>query len=238
MKPSQRVVMRPAWHDLLFLHWETDADALARLLPPGLQLDTFEGRAYVGLVPFTMTGVRPRGLPHLPPLRGVWEDFHETNVRTYVRHPHGRGVWFFSLDAASAPAVVAARGWYKLPYFYAHMKLQKQGDVLRYGSRRLWPSPTPAECQISVVPQGEIAPAVPGTLEYFLVERYLLYSFSRGQLFAGRVHHKPYQIQSAQVLSLQENLIAAANIVRPDTPPLAHFSRGVRVDILGLHRVD
>jgi uncharacterized protein YqjF (DUF2071 family) len=240
---SERVVMRSAWHHLLFLHWEMEPGILQEKLPAGLQIDTFEDRAFVGLVPFTMTAVRPHGLPHLPPLRRWHEDFHEINVRTYVRHEkHGPGVWFFSLDAASAPAVVTARNWFKLPYFYARMSLlirrEMGNETMRYASRRQWPQPLPAACDIEYSPQGETSAAQPGTLEYFLIERYLLYSFWRGQLFVGRVRHKPYPIQSAQLHSVRENLITAAGITRPNAPPLAHYSRGVKVDIGKLRRAN
>ena len=238
---AERVAMRPAWHHLLFLHWEIEAEALQRHLPPGLEVDLFAGRAYVGLIAFTMTAIRPRGLPHLPPLRRWHEDFHEVNVRTYVRHPQfGPGVWFFSLDAASVAAVCAARLWYKLPYFYATMRLtarRKNGIVFDYASRRRWPQPLPGDCTISYAPRGTAAPAAPGTVEHFLVERYLLYSFAHGHLFTGRVRHKPYQIQPAEVFSLEENLIAAAGIVRPDAPPLACYARRAQVDMFGPQRL-
>ena len=238
----RRIVMRPAWHHLLFLHWKTDADALQRRLPPGLEVDLFEDRAYVGLVPFTMSHLRPHGLPHLPHLSHGHENFHEVNVRIYVRHPQfGPGVWFFSLDAASAPAVCAARIWYKLPYFYASMSLRyrrtPEGDIFDYFSQRRWPSPVPASCDISYIPTGAAAPAVPGTLEYFLVERYLLYSFARGHLFAGRVRHKSYPLQGAEVFSLRESLIQSANIWRPDSAPLAHYARSVQADIFAPIRI-
>jgi uncharacterized protein YqjF (DUF2071 family) len=225
------------------LHWEAEPETLRALIPPSLKIDLFENRAYVGLVPFTMRNVRPRGLPHLPPLRNWYEDFHEINVRTYVTHPeYGPGVWFFSLDAASAPAVCAARLWYKLPYYYAKMQLSKrraqQGIVIDYSSQRNWPHPTPAECQITYAPSGTPSPAQPGTLDHFLVERYLLYSYSRGKLFAGRVRHKPYPLQGAEVFSLDENLIAAAGIARADSAPIAHYASSVRVDIFSLFRVE
>ena len=235
----ERVVMRSAWHHLLFLHWEIEAEILQRKLPPGLQLDTFQNRAFIGLVPFTMTAVRPHGLPHLPPLQRFHEDFHEINVRTYVTHEkYGPGVWFFSLDAASAPAVLAARSWFKLPYFYARMKLQKRGKCISYTSARRWPQPLPAECEIEYEIHGQAAPAAKGTLDYFLIERYLLYSYAQNRLFVGRVHHKPYQIQAAQVNLLEENLISAAGISRPETAPIIHYARGVKVDIFKLRRVE
>jgi hypothetical protein len=178
----------------------------------------------------------------MPDLRRWHEDFHEINVRTYVRHrKFGPGVWFYSLDAASAPAVCAARLWFKLPYFFAAMRLEAHheagGLIFDYASQRRWPPPIPSGCEISYSPTGIPAPATPGTLEHFLVERYLLYSQAQGQLFAGRVHHKPYPIQHARVHTLHENLIANAGIARPNSTPLAHYARKVQVDILGLQRV-
>jgi uncharacterized protein YqjF (DUF2071 family) len=241
-KQRRRVVMRPAWRHLLFLHWEIAPDALRPFIPEALDIDLFEGRAYIGLVPFTMQHLRPRGLPHLPPLRRWHEDFHEVNVRTYVTHPKwGPGVWFFSLDAASASAVCAARLWYKLPYFYATMHLKahrKNGNIIYdYFSQRHWPQPAPAGCAITYAPLGTPAPAVSGTLEHFLVERYWLYSYSKGRLFAGQVRHKPYPLQNAQVLHLEENLIKAAGFIRPNIAPLAHYAHGVQVDIFPPQRV-
>ena len=233
-RPSEPVVMRQTWRDLLFLHWSVPAETLQNLLPPGLTLDTFEGRAYVGLVPFTMRGVRPALLPAVPTL----SSFHEVNVRTYV-HCAGQnpGVWFFSLDAANAVAVKIARALFKLPYYFAAMDLQKEGAAICYESRRRWPPPLPAACAIRYTPTGEIQPAAPGTLAHFLAERYILYSHANGKLYRGRVHHTPYPLQTAAVSQYDENLLAAAGIARPDAAPLIHYARSVEVRIYPLRRV-
>jgi uncharacterized protein YqjF (DUF2071 family) len=242
-RPLGRGVMRQNWNDLLFLHWIVPPDQLAPLLPPGLELDTFEGRAYVGLVPFTMTGVRPIWAPAVRAL----SDFHETNVRTYV-HRRGRapGVWFFSLDAANAAAVRIARAWFKLPYHYARMSLRHEEDrgngtgstaAISYASERLWPPPTPAACRVRCRPDGPVQPATVGTLEHFLAERYLLYAACGTRLYSGRVHHAPYPLQTARVDALDETLVAAAGIRRPDTAPLAHYARGVQVHVFPLREV-
>lgn len=237
---AQPVVMRPSWHHLLFLHWPVAPEQLRPLLPPGLALDLHEGRAYIGLIPFTMTDARPHRLPRLPLPRRLYEDFHEINVRTYVRAGDGEpGVWFFSLDAASRLAVLAARVWFKLPYFHARMRLseKRQPDgapTIEYFSRRVWPGPKPATCATKYAPHGVPAAAQPGTLEHFLVERYALYSRAEKRLYRGRVRHAPYQLQAVDVLALNENLVAAAGITRPNTPPLAHYARGVRVEIFRL----
>jgi uncharacterized protein YqjF (DUF2071 family) len=231
VRPVGRAVMRQSWRLLGFLHWEVEPEALRRLLPPGLHLDTFEGRAYVGLVPFTMHGVRPAGLPALPLL----SRFHEVNVRTYV-HLAGRdpGVYFFSLDAASRLAVLGARAFWKLPYHFAAMHLELEAGKVRYASARRWPGARSAGCRLAYGPTGTVAPAEPGSLEHFLVERYLLYTSSRGRLLRGRVHHQPYPLQSAVCPELEESLLAAAEIARPPGPPLLHYAQGVDVEVFAL----
>lgn len=228
-------LMRQRWSHLLFLHWEVPHDALRPLVPPELTIDTFEGRAFVGLVPFTMSGVRARFLPPLPGL----SSFEEVNVRTYVRH-EGRdpGVWFFSLDAANAVAVWAARATYHLPYHHARMSLEESGGTIRYRSERLRPGPTPAGCSMRYEPAGPEFAAAPGSLEFFLVERYRLYSRSpAGRLHGGEVEHPPYPIQPARLHDLDETLLAAAGIARPDAPPLLHYARTVHPWIHPLRRV-
>jgi uncharacterized protein len=234
LRPAARPVMYQRWRTLLFLHWEFPAEVIGRLLPPGLTLDTYEGRAFVGLVPFTMRGVRPAGLPAFSPL----SDFHETNVRTYVHH-QGKdpGVWFFSLDAANRIAVKLARAWFKLPYHFASMELRQGAEWISYRSERRWPAPVPARCAVRCLPRGEAMPSTPGTLQHFLVERYFLYTVHSGALWRGQVHHTPYPVRGAQVEGLEESLLAAATIVRPEVPPLVHFSQGVDVDIFRLTRV-
>src|SRR5438874_4486859 len=174
LEPNQQVVMRQDWHHLLFLHWEIPPSELQALLPAGLDLDTFEGKAYVGLVPFTLTGVRPILTPPLP-----WiSSFHEVNVRTYV-HRNGRdpGRWSFSLDASSVIAVAAARAAYKLPYFNALIDFTQSVDpmpLIDFHSRREDPrGQMPANCRTRYQPsEGAITHAAPATLDLFLVERY------------------------------------------------------------------
>jgi hypothetical protein len=208
---------------------------LTPLLPPGLTLDTYEGRAYVGLVPFTMTGVRPVGLPAVPGL----SNFHETNVRTYV-HREGRdpGVWFFSLDAANSLAVRVARAWYRLPYHFARMDLRREADGwIDYRTERLWPGPIPARCAARYRGVGEPRAAAPGTLEHFLIERYILYAWARERLYTARVYHTPYPVQDAEVAVLEEDLLAAAGIRRGGEEPLKHFAHGVTVDIFPLRAI-
>ena len=153
MPPSGRTAMRQQWSDLLFLHWPVPVEALRPLIPEPLQIDTYDGVAYVGLVPFTMTGVRPTWAPPVP---GV-SNFLEVNVRTYV-HYQGRdpGVWFFSLDASQSLAVRIARRFWNLPYRFARMSQTRSADgSISYRSDRLWPGPLPAGCDLTYRPEGE-----------------------------------------------------------------------------------
>ncbi len=236
----EQIVMRQQWHDLLFMHWPVASDSVQKLLPPGLIVNKFQGNAYVGLVPFRMTGVSPA---LLAPVWGL-SDLLECNVRTYVRRVDGTapGVWFFSLDAAGIVAVAVARAAFALPYFYAKMH---QADLrehdpggrwrrqVSYTTTRMHPGARGGYCRaVYELPGGAVAPAVPGSLDEFLIERYLLYARRADKLYCGRVHHAPYQIEPVELMHLQETLIAAAGIARPDTrPPLVHYSRRVVVEV-------
>jgi uncharacterized protein YqjF (DUF2071 family) len=226
-----KIVMRQEWHALLFLHWEVSPESVQSRLPEGLIVDTFEGKTYLGLVPFTMRNVRPVWFPAVPWL----SHFHETNVRVYVRDKSGRaGVYFFSLEAANPIAVELARGLFKLPYHWAKMEL---GDH-SYASERLSHPPKPAHSRITYqVAQEPLRTAAPSTLEHFLIERYTLFSVSGKQLFAGRVAHSPYQFQDAHSLQIDQNLTHAAGFLLNTPPLLAHYSGGVKVDVFGLERV-
>jgi uncharacterized protein YqjF (DUF2071 family) len=235
---SARPVMYQLWRKLSFLHWKVDPESLIKLIPDSLELDRFDGSAYVGLVPFTMRGVRPAYAPAIPPL----SNFHETNVRTYVRYRGGDpGVWFFSLDAANAIAVGIARAWFKLPYYYAKMHVSKidredslestfEGTTIAYDSTRL--NPFGARCSVATIPYGPVRRAERDSLDHFLIERYVLYATRGGSLYRGRVRHSPYPIRSARVERCEETLIAAAGIDRPaGSPPIVHYSSGVDVTI-------
>ncbi len=236
LRPDEIVVMRHRWADLLFLHWPVPISALRPLVPEALEIDTFEGVAYVGLVPFTMTGVR---FAWLPPVPGT-SRFHETNLRTYVHH-RGRdpGVWFFSLDAANALAAWAARRFGGLAYHYARMSLDRTDEGIAHRCERLRPGPTPAGCDLAYRPEGTATASRPGTLEFFLAERYVLYALRRGRLLRGRVHHEPYPLQPARVFRLEESLLAAAGLARPEgVAPLAHYAREVHVRVYPIRSVD
>jgi uncharacterized protein YqjF (DUF2071 family) len=232
--PADWPVMRQRWAKLLFLHWPVPSAMLRPLVPAELEIDTFDDQAYVGLVPFTMTGIRPVGLP---PVWGI-SSFHEVNVRTYV-HFQGRdpGVWFFSLDAASRLGVRIARALWRLPYHFARMDLVRQDGLLAYRSDRRWPGPCPASCALRYRPQGGPTSAQAGTLEHFLIERYILYAHTGKRLLTGRVHHAPYPVQTADVCELTETLVAAAGISVAGAPSLVHYVEEMRVRIFAPRHV-
>jgi uncharacterized protein YqjF (DUF2071 family) len=242
-RPTERPVGYQRWHHLLFLHWPVAADELARLVPSALTIDTFQDSAWLGIVCFTMSGVRPWWFPAVPGLSA----FHETNVRTYVHHRGEKpGVWFLSLDAANSLAVRVARWRWKLNYFRSQMEVVHSGMRVRYASRRLWPAPAGAELQISAevdgpagepAASGSVGHAVPGTLEHFLVERYLLYTqHGSGPLLTAQVHHAPYPLQQASVTECRQTLAAAAGLGLDASalPPHVLYSPGVEVEIFRL----
>jgi hypothetical protein len=227
-RPSGPVRGYQRWRDLGFFHWPVPAGQVAALLPEGLDLDTFEGQAYVGLVPFAMLGVRPRWSPE-----ALAFDFLETNVRTYV-HVGGQdpGVYFFSLDAASRLAVWAARTGWGLPYFHARMSLSKRDRTIAYQTRRSG-APGPRLTVTYEIGQG-LGASRPDSFEHFLVERYFLHLARRGRLWSGQVHHVPYPVQAARVVDIHDELVPSAGLEVSGPPPIAHFAAGVDVEIFDL----
>jgi uncharacterized protein len=240
LAPGRRPAGSPAgyqkWRNLLFMHWEVPVARLRPLVPQALEIDTFEGRAYVGLVAFEMHDVRPsRFLPALP----TAAHFEEVNVRTYVHLRDGDpGVWFLSLDAASALAVLGARAFFHLPYFHARMDTRRDGDGrTAYRSERHWEEGRSAALDVRYETGEEVGPVAEGTFEHFLAERYYLYALTAGgSLLRGQVHHTPYPLRRARVLALDESLVGAAGIPRPEQRASELWSPGVDVEIFGLKR--
>ena len=227
--PSRPWVMTMSWCDLLFAHWPVPAAALRALVPPALALDTWDGTAWLGIVPFRMSNTGPRAVPRLP-----WvSEFPELNVRTYVTRDERPGVWFFSLDAASALAVAAARRLFHLPYYRAEMSARAEaggaggaGGAIRYSSHRTHPGAPPADFAARYAPSGPPRAPARGTLEHFLTERYCLYAVDRhGRAHRGEVHHAPWPLQPAEAEIELDTMAAAQGIDLPDTPPLLHFAR-------------
>lgn len=230
-RPPARRSGTQRWRDLLFLHWESDPDALRRKLPPELALDLWDGQALIGVVPFAMQAVRPSWLPHALAL-----DFLETNLRTYVVHRDTGepGVWFFSLEAASWLAVQAARLGWGLPYHHARMHYLRgdDRDAWHYGTVR---SAAPeARLEVRFRPGDALPQSPPDSLEFFLLERYVLFSHTRGRLARGQVHHPPYPARTVAIDLVRDGLLPAAGLPPVDgAPRYAHFSSGVDVEVFG-----
>ncbi len=225
--PAGPWVMMQTWHDLLFAHWPVAPEVLRPLVPGALPLDTFEGQAWVGVVPFRMSGVRPRGLPSLPWLSA----FPELNVRTYVVVDGKPGVAFFSLDAGNPIAVALARALFHLPYFTAAMRLRRDGETIYYTSRRTHRGAPPAELEATYRPIGPVYHARPGTLAHWLTERYCLYTHTpRGTLLRAEIHHPHWPLQPAEADFALQTMARGHGITLPDTPPLLHYAH--RLDVL------
>jgi uncharacterized protein YqjF (DUF2071 family) len=225
--PDRRWVMTQTWHDLLFAHWPVDPAALRSLVPARFEIDRFDGVAWIGVVPFHMTNVAPRGVPPLPWLSKL----PELNVRTYVRVGDKPGVYFFSLDAARVVAVRAARFLFNLPYFVASMRVRvsTQG-VVHYRSDRQGP-PSAAFSAI-YQPKGLPFTATPGSLEYFLTERYCLYNVdARAVPYRLDIHHPPWPLQRAEADIAHNTLTSAAGLALPPARPVLHFAK--RQDMVG-----
>ena len=242
--PAGPWVMAQSWHDLLFAHWPIPAAVMRALLPPQLVLDTYDGMAWVGVVPFRMSGVRPRLCPPVPWL----STFPELNVRTYVRsrdpaNPRP-GVYFFSLEAANPLAVAIARGWFKLPYYNATMSLRADGQGIHYRSQRTHRGAPAAEFVGSYRPTGPVYHAQPGTLEHWLTERYSLYTVSpkgavpNGRAYIGEIHHQPWPLQPAEAEIQRNSMAVASALDLPNVAPLLHFARRLDVVIWPLRVVE
>jgi uncharacterized protein len=222
-----RPIMRQRWERLTFLHWPFDPAVVQGLLPPGLHADTYDGAAWVGLVPFFMRVATPGGN------RVPWvSNFCETNVRTYVRDDAGRaGIWFLSLDAARLGAVVTARVTYRLPYFWSSMRLSTRGPEVGYLSRRRWPGPRSAVSRVRVTVGEPFGADELSERDHFLTARWMLFSVTgRGRSFA-RACHQPWPLYQARAGLVDDGLITAAGLPEPGGEPLVHYSPGVDVAI-------
>lgn len=222
-------VMYHRWESLTFLHWAYDADVVQRLLPETLTVETFDGSAWVGLVPFFMR-INAPGIPRLPWL----SHFCETNVRTYARDELGHsGVWFFSLDATRLPAVVTARLGFRLPYMWSRMRLRRRGDTITYTTSRRWPGP-PVASRVRIEIGAPFATHELTDRDHFLTARWRLFSAGGAAATWRRyadAQHGPWPLHRATVHELDDHLVEAAGLPRPTGQPLVHYSPGVDVRI-------
>lgn len=214
--------MGQSWERLAFLHWPVDPDTLSAVLPPGIAPDVFDGSAWVGVTPFEVRSFRLRGAPPLPAI----STFPEINVRTYVTFGGKPGIWFLSLDTSNGLAVQAARRVYRLPYHQATQTVQVQGDSVDFSSRREDPR---AAFAARYRPAGPVREADPGSFEYFMAERYCLYTVNRHlQLLRADIHHRKWPLQPAEV-DLRENSMARPYGLELAGEPRAHYAQKVDV---------
>jgi uncharacterized protein YqjF (DUF2071 family) len=225
-RPARPWVMAQTWHDLLFMHWPVSIDRMRALVPAQLPLDTFDGQAWVGVVPFRMSGVRPRYLPGVPWLSA----FPELNVRTYVTLDGKPGVYFFSLDAGRRLAVEAARR-YGLPYYHARMSCVREGRGVAYESLRIHPNAPDAALLIHYRPTGPRAVAESRSLDDWLTARYCVYTVDRrDRVFRIEIDHSRWPLQPADAQIHFNTMMAPLGLALPDTQPLLHFAR--RLDVV------
>jgi uncharacterized protein YqjF (DUF2071 family) len=225
--------MHQNWGKLLFMHWPVDRSRLRPLIPSQLEIDTFDDLAWIAIVPFTMWDIRafPPYVPRVPALNAM----HELNVRTYVRSNGTPGVWFFSLDCNNATAVLGARAFYYLPYYNAELRLDQSGNKIDYKSNRTDKPAATFEATWNIgrpLPISEV-----DSLEFFLTERYCLFTEHKGHLYQSRIYHPPWPLQTATLDTHSSTMIRALGIPEPTAPPLLHYAEELSVEIWALHRL-
>lgn len=218
--PDRPWVMGQTWEDLLFMHWPVDPDELRAAVPPQIPIDTFEGHAWVGVTPFTVTGMHPRLTLPLP----YTARFPELNVRTYATIDGRPGIWFFSLDTPNRAAVAAARRIYRLPYFRSQIAVRHDGDRVRFAARRTSGDAPPASIALEYAPSGPRYTAERGSFEEFATERYCLYTLNdRGEVLRGDIHHPPWPLRQAEA-TVAGNAMGKELGIALDGEPRLHFA--------------
>ena len=230
-RPEGWPLMYQSWLNLLFMHWRLPVEQVRPLIPKPIEIDTFDGSAWVAVTPFELSNVRPIFVPPIP----FVSEFCEINVRTYVYYKNVPGVWFFSLDANSMLAVMGARLAYRLPYHNAEQSLNKNGDSIHFRSKR---SDSDAEFEAKwMIKDGEAKISEPGSLEFFLTERYCLYTTYGRDLYRCRIHHEPWRLGPARIENYSTDLFAANALSVPEGEPILHAARPVDVEVWPLAKI-
>ncbi len=223
--PKLPWVMQQTWKNLLFAHYPISPDILRPLVPSCFELDTFQGSAWVSVVPFTMSKIRMRYLSKLP----LTADFAELNVRTYVRFANKPGVYFFSLDANSKLAVMTGNQFYHLPYYHADMSIHQKGEWTHYASKRTDPRVNSGLFSGQYRPIGDVFKAEPGTIEHWLTERYILYVTNRNYVYEGNILHQPWPLQQASLVVKENSVAQSLGIPIEDPPSHLHYCKELQV---------
>ena len=231
-EPVRFPVMYQQWNWMTFLHWRYPHHQVQELLPSGIDVDVFDGSAWVGLTPFLLEGLRAPFVPALPWLSRS----PETNVRTYVKGPGGRrGIWFFSLDIARLPAVAVARCAYFLPYMWSALQFERSGDRFTYTGRRILPKRGPSY-RVVIEAGSPFTQRELGDLDHFLTARFIFFSRLGAFRASASVEHPRWPLWKARLVGLEQDLLSAANLPQPDGDPLVHFSPGVSTRITAPQR--
>lgn len=232
-RPEGVPLMHQTWGTLLFMHWRIDEKLLRPLIPEALEIDKFDGTAWIAVTPFTMWDIRAFP-PFLPPVPGL-SSMHELNVRTYVHYDSVPGVWFFSLDCNSGAAVLAARNLFLLPYFHADIEIAERDKAIEYELDR---TEDPAGSFRGSWTVGETLPySHPGSLAFFLTERYCLYTEDEGQIYRARIYHDPWPLKKASLNTFSSTMIESLDLPSPKDEPVLHYNEEISVEIWGLKKV-
>ncbi|HEX5545836.1 MAG TPA: DUF2071 domain-containing protein [Ktedonobacterales bacterium] len=231
--PDGPWAMSQVWRKLLFAHWPVSAEMVRPLLPAGLALDTWDGQAWLGIVPFQMEHVHFRGLPGIP----TATRFGELNVRTYVTAEGKPGVFFFSLDAGSLLAVLGARALFALPYYHARFAIAAAGGAIHYRCERKGSGKPPAVFEARYQPTGSVQHAQLGSLADWLTARYCLYTTRGARLMRGEIHHAPWPLQPATAEIVRNTIAEPMGIRLPATPPLLYYSEQLEVVVWPLRAI-
>jgi len=232
-RPDGQPLMHQTWGKLLFMHWRIEEEDLRPLIPEGLEIDTFDGTAWIGVIPFTMWDIRAFP-PFVPPVPGL-SSMHELNVRTYVHYDCVPGVWFFSLDCNSGAAVLGARTLYHLPYYNADIDLEQRGSTIDYSLDRTDKPSAQFKGSWNI---GETVPfSHPESLEFFLTERYCLYSEHDSKLYRARIFHQPWPLQKASMHCCESTMVESLGLESPEGQPVLNYAESLDVDIWPIHRV-
>ncbi|PLT30818.1 YqjF family protein [Peribacillus deserti] len=232
--PSSPWLIKQDWNDLLFLHWPVAVETIRDKIPERLELDLFEGAAWITITPFKVTGMRFHGLPPIPLLNA----YLELNVRTYVRFNGIPGIYFFSLDADHLPSVIGAKTFFGLPYKLAKMSYKKENGVITFTNRRTPAGQAEEVFHASYKPEGDLFSAIPGTLDHWLMERYCLFTYRGSQFYRGDIHHDKWEMNLART-DIEANSMAS---ILPEScysqTPIVHYSPFRRVFFFPLHKVE
>lgn len=232
-RPDGQPIMHQEWGNLLFMHWRIEESLLRPHIPEPLEIDTFGDSAWIAIAPFTMWDIRAFP-PFMPPLPG-FDSMEELNVRTYVHYNGVPGVWFFSLDANNRALVLGGRTFFHLPYYHAEIRMEGKYKI-KYQSRRLDEPEAVFKAEWSA---GKALPrSQPESREFFLTERYFLYSAFEGELYRSRIHHKPWELHEAELTDFASSMLEAKQIPQPKTQPILHHAEQISVDIWPLERVE